>query len=106
MDLTGRFTYISPSVEKLRGYTVEEVMAQSQEEVLCPGSLVQMHEGLARAINSVQNGLPFQVYRGELEQPCKDGTTVWTEATVSGIYSEDGRFVGMLGLPGISANEN
>ncbi|KAF5088306.1 MULTISPECIES: diguanylate cyclase [Acetobacterium] len=98
MDLTGRFTYISPSVEKLRGYTVEEVMAQSQEEVLCPGSLVQMHEGLARAINSVQNGLPFQVYRGELEQPCKDGTTVWTEATVSGIYSEDGRFVGMLGV--------
>ncbi|WP_303870190.1 diguanylate cyclase [Acetobacterium wieringae] len=98
MDLTGRFTYISPSVEKLRGYTVEEVMAQSQEEVLCPGSLIQMQEGLARAINSVQNGLPFQVYRGELEQPCKDGTTVWTEATVSGIYSEDGRFIGMLGV--------
>lgn len=73
-------------------------MAQSQEEVLCPGSLVQMQEGLARAINSVQNGLPFQVYRGELEQPCKDGTTVWTEATVSGIYNEDGRFIGMLGV--------
>lgn len=98
MDLEGRFTYISPSVEKLRGYTVKEVMVQSPEEVLCPGSLLEMHEGLARAMNSVQNGLPFKVYRGELEQPCKDGTTVWTEATVSGIYSEDGRFVGMLGV--------
>ncbi|WP_373482237.1 diguanylate cyclase [Acetobacterium sp.] len=98
MDLEGRFTYISPSVEKLRGYTVEEVMSQSQEEVLCPGSLIHMHEGLNRAIHSVQNGHPFQVFRGELEQPCKDGTTVWTEATVSGIYSEDGRFIGMLGV--------
>lgn len=98
MDLEGHFTYISPSVEKLRGYTVEEVMAQSPEEVLCPGSLLHMQEGLTRALNSVQNDLPFQVFRGELEQPCKDGTTVWTEATVSGIYSEDGRFIGMLGV--------
>ncbi|MEO1815453.1 MAG: diguanylate cyclase [Acetobacterium sp.] len=98
MDLEGRFTYVSPSVEKLRGYTVEEVLAQSAEEVLCPGSLIHMQEGLTRAINSVMNGLPFQVFRGELEQPCKDGSTVWTEATVSGIYSEDGRFVGMLGV--------
>ncbi|WP_373485151.1 sensor domain-containing diguanylate cyclase [Acetobacterium malicum] len=98
MDLEGRFSYISPSVEKLRGYTVEEIMAQTPEEVLCPDSLIHMQEGLARAINSVQNGLPFQVFRGELEQPCKDGSTVWTEATVSGIYSEDGRFIGMLGV--------
>lgn len=98
MDLEGRFSYISPSVEKLRGYTIEEIMAQTPEEVLCPDSLIHMQEGLARAINSVQNGLPFQVFRGELEQPCKDGRTVWTEATVSGIYSEDGRFIGMLGV--------
>lgn len=98
MDLEGRFTYVSPSVEKLRGYRVEEVMAQSPEEVLCPGSLIQMQEGLARAMNSVQNNLPFEVYRGELEQPCKDGSTVWTEATVSGIYNEAGQFIGMLGV--------
>lgn len=98
MDLDGRFTYVSPSVEKLRVYTVDEVMAQTAEEVLCPDSLIHMHEGLARAMNSVQNNLPFKVFRGELEQPCKDGSTVWTEATVSGIYNEDGRFIGMLGV--------
>ncbi len=98
MDLQGNFTYISPSVQKLRGYTVEEVMAQSQEEVLCPGSLIYLRKGLERAIQSVQAGRPFQVFRGELEQPCKDGTTVWTETTVSGIYNEDERFIGMLGV--------
>lgn len=98
MDLDGHFTYVSPSVQKLRGYTVEEVLAQTPEEVLCPDSLIHMQEGLARAINSVMNDLPFEVFRGELEQPCKDGSTVWTEATVSGIYNEDGRFIGMLGV--------
>lgn len=98
MNLDGKFTYISPSVKKLRGFSVEEVMAQAPEEVLCPGSLIHLQQGLERAIQSVQNNLPFQVFRGELEQPCKDGSTVWTEATVSGIYCEDGRFVGMLGV--------
>ncbi|MBI4856619.1 MAG: diguanylate cyclase [Acetobacterium woodii] len=98
MNLDGKFSYISPSVKKLRGFSVEEVLAQSQEEVLCPGSLIHLQQGLERAIHSVQNNQPFQVFRGELEQPCKDGSTVWTEATVSGIYSEDGRFIGMLGV--------
>ncbi|WKY47381.1 diguanylate cyclase [Eubacteriaceae bacterium ES3] len=98
MDLNGRFTYVSPSVEKLRGFSVAEVLEQTAEEMLCPGSLIEMQKGLERAINSVTKGLPFNIYRGELEQPCKDGSTVWTEATVSGIYDEEGKFVGMLGV--------
>lgn len=37
MDIaTGKFTYVSPSVYNLRGYTVEEVMAQPIEEVMTP----------------------------------------------------------------------
>jgi diguanylate cyclase (GGDEF)-like protein/PAS domain S-box-containing protein len=98
MDLNGAFSYISPSVEKLRGYTVEEVMNQSQEEILCPASLVYMQEGLIEAINSVQNNLPFRIFRGDLEQPCKDGTTVWTDTTVSGIYDKENKFIGMVGV--------
>ncbi|PRR83686.1 diguanylate cyclase [Clostridium vincentii] len=98
MDLEGKFTYISPSVEKLRGYSVEEVLKQSQEEVLCPSSLIHMKQGLENAIKSVQNNQPFKDFRGELEQPCKDGSTVWTEVTVSGMYNEEGGFIGMLGV--------
>lgn len=98
MDLEGKFTYVSPSVYKLRGYTVEEVMNQSQEEVLCPESLIEMQQGLKNAIELVTKGLPFKTYRGELEQPCKDGTTVWTDVTVSGIYEKNGDFIGMLGV--------
>ncbi|MBF4694235.1 sensor domain-containing diguanylate cyclase [Fusibacter ferrireducens] len=98
MDLTGKFTYISPSVEKLRGYTVEEVMAQSHEELLCPASLVHLEKGLEEAIYAVKHNLPFKVFRDDVEQPCKDGTTVWTDLTVSGIYDKSNHFVGMLGV--------
>lgn len=98
MDLTGKFSYISPSVEKLRGYTVQEVIIQTKEELLCPHSLVYLEKGLADAIYLVQNNLPFKIFRGDMEQPCKDGTTVWTDLTVSGIYDKDTQFIGMLGV--------
>lgn len=98
MDLSGKFTYVSPSVEKLRGFTAEEVMAQSREELLCPSSLIYMEKGLEDAIHSVQNNLPFKDFRGDVEQPCKDGTTVWTDLTVSGIFDKHNQFIGMLGV--------
>lgn len=98
MDLQGRFTYVSPSVEKLRGYTVDEVMRQSLDEVLTPESAPIAVDGLSRAIAAVQAGLPVPDFRAELEQPCKDGSTVWTEVTVTGIRNESGVFVGLLGV--------
>lgn len=98
MDLNGQFTYISPSVEKLRGYTAEEVKNQKIEEVLCPESLKIMKEGLESAIENVKNNKLIENFRGELEQPCKDGTIVWTDTTVSGIYDERGDFKGLLGV--------
>lgn len=39
---SGRFTYVSPSVERLRGFTPGEVMAQSAAESLTPESARQV----------------------------------------------------------------
>ncbi len=38
LDLNLRYTYCSPSVERLRGYTVEEAMTQTLKDVLTPDS--------------------------------------------------------------------
>lgn len=98
MDLSGKFTYVSPSVEKLRGFTVDEVMSQTLEELLCPGSREEMVEGLKISADLVNSGQHFGIYRGDIEQPKKDGTTVWTDLTVSGIYNKNCEFLGMLGV--------
>lgn len=98
MDLEGRFTYISPSVEKLRGYTSAEVMQQTLEEVVMPSSLPLALDGLNQSVAAVQAGLPIPEFRGELEQPCKDGSSVWTEASTSGMRNSSGEFVGILGV--------
>ena len=98
MDLQGRFTYVSPSVEKLRGYSVAEVMQQGIDQALTPESAAIARAGLKQALEAVHRGLPFPEFRCELEQPCKDGSTVWTEVSTSGIHNAAGEFIGILGV--------
>lgn len=98
MDLQGRFTYVSPSVYKLRGYTVQEVMRQTPDQALCAGSIQHLTAGLVRITQAIQQGLPFPDNVFELEQPCKDGSTVWTEATITGLYNAERELIGILGV--------
>jgi diguanylate cyclase (GGDEF)-like protein len=46
----------------------------------------------------INAGQRFQDFRGELEQPRKDGSTVWMEMTITGMYGEAGDFIGILGV--------
>jgi two-component system sensor histidine kinase/response regulator len=98
MDLQGRFTYVSPSVEKLLGFTSAEVLPQKLEQMVCPGSLQTVTQVLARAIAALNAGEPVADFRGELEQPCKNGTIIWTEITASALRDLDGQVVGILGV--------
>jgi len=99
MNPTGQFTYVSPSVEKLRGYTPQEVLQQTPEEVLTPESLNIVQTAIANVAMNITQGIrPSQTEPVELEQPCKDGSTVWTEALVQPIFDERGQFGGFLGV--------
>ncbi|GAB4575357.1 MAG: hypothetical protein Kow0077_26460 [Anaerolineae bacterium] len=97
LDLNGRFTYVSPAVERLRGYTPEEVLAQPLDEVLTPESLALVASELAR-LGRGEFALDELPVRYELEQPCKDGSTVWTEASVNLIFDDDGVVQGIVGV--------
>jgi diguanylate cyclase (GGDEF)-like protein/PAS domain S-box-containing protein len=77
-----RFRYVSQSVEKLRGFTVEEVMSQKMSEVLTPASQEFLEENLPKRIQDFRDG-KLNSYTSEMEQPRKDGSTVWTEVTTS-----------------------
>ncbi len=76
---SGKFTYVSPSVEKLRGYTVEEVMNQSFEQVLTRKSLIEFNKiSEERIARYLETGISEPNY-DEIDQPCKDGSIVNTE---------------------------
>ena len=79
---TLRFTYVSPSVKQLRGYTPEEIMAEPMDAALTPEHAAYVRQRMAERRAEFLNGeaaqnIPF--YLEEVQQPRKDGTLVWTE---------------------------
>jgi PAS domain S-box-containing protein len=75
---TARFTYVSPSVEKLRGFTPEEVTNHTLEQAFTPKSKQIVLEALPREVANFMAG-NANTFKEELEQYCKDGSTVWIE---------------------------
>jgi diguanylate cyclase (GGDEF)-like protein/PAS domain S-box-containing protein len=87
-------------VERLRGYTAEEVMAQDVTAALTPRSmqaLAEITEARAQAYQEGYQGF----YVDEIEQPCKDGSIVWTETTTNFRMNEGS---GHLEVFGVSRN--
>jgi len=98
MNLDGRFTYISPSMQRLVGYSPEEFMRLPIKEWATAGSLAVIERHLAQARNDVAVGKPLDFRSQEIEQRHKDGSTVWVEVTAVAIYDQDGRFLEIFGI--------
>ncbi|OPY40017.1 MAG: putative diguanylate cyclase [Methanoregulaceae archaeon PtaU1.Bin222] len=92
-------TYISPSVLVLRGYSVEEAMAQPLSEALTPESLQVFERSRLEGLEAVQNGRtdPQHQYL-ELEFRCRDGSTVWTETVITPAIDREGILTGVVGV--------
>lgn len=90
LDLaTMRFTYISPSVERLRGFTVPEVMTQTIEDALTPESLSKVQAILAASLERLAAGdQSARFATTEIEQPHKNGGIVSTEVVTSILLDE------------------
>lgn len=98
MGIDGRFIYVSPSVEKLRGYTPEEVIGQSFEEAICEGSRQRVKDQMAVGIEAARKGETPPLALTRVEQPCRDGSTVWTEVNARLIVDpekDEMRFIGL-----------
>lgn len=86
---TEHFTYISPSVIKLRGYTPEEIMAENVNAALTQESFESLKEiTLQRTNEFLSNKGEIKYYTDQVEQPCKDGSTVWTEVVTNYHFNE------------------
>lgn len=86
MTQAGQFTYISPSVLQLRGFTPEEALRQSREQAFCSDSLAALQSLLEHALTQTKTGHPLPTEYVEIEQPRKNGDTVWTEVTARAVY--------------------
>jgi len=98
MNFEGRFMFVSPSVEKVRGYTPAELMGLSLEHGYAPTSAAMVREQIRLVVEAAARDAAFPEFNRELEEVCKDGSTIWTEVTATAIRGEDGRIVGIFGI--------
>ncbi len=100
MDENLEFSYMSPSIENLSGYTVEEAMQQTTAEQLTPESLElsekAFQEGFFAFAESA--GKPVPPIKMELEDIRKDGSLGWSEVNTTFLRRPDGSFAGILGV--------
>ena len=100
LDMDLNYTYISPSVYKIRGYTPEEVMAAGIGQNLSSASAEKALHVLMEelGIESQTGSDPERVRILELEMKCKDGSTIWSEVRVSFLRDDDGKPTGIIGV--------
>jgi len=97
-DLDLKLKYVSPSVLRLRGFTAQETMAQSLDQILTPESVQKVRNAYAEQIALESDGRadPSRTTLLELEEYCRDGSTMWVELASSFLRDKDSRPIGIL----------
>jgi PAS domain S-box-containing protein len=100
MDMNLRFTYISPASMRIRGFSVEEAMAQTLDQVLTPESMrtataIFQEEMLLEAAGTAD---PNRTRTLELEEYKKDGSIIWLEVSLSFLRDKDSKPVEILAV--------
>ena len=99
-DLNLRTTYVSPSIEKVLGFTVEERLAQDSRAQMTPESYARVQDLLCRELDREQEnpGDPERTLTVEVEYYHKDGSIVWLENLVSAVRNAEGSIVAIHGV--------
>jgi PAS domain S-box-containing protein len=92
--------YVSPSVQRLLGFTPEEYLKRSLDEILTPHSFKLASEMITEELETEAEGKddPLRSRTIELEEYCKDGSTVWVEATATFMRNTEGQPISILGV--------
>ncbi len=94
-----RFSYISPSVYKLRGYTADEVLEQNLNEVMTPESYQFIMNYLPLRIEALLKGdESLRVQTTRIDQIHKDGSIIPTEVVTTALFDSEDNITGILGV--------
>jgi len=100
MDLNFHTTFVSPSIERVLGFTPEERARQSLSEMVTPESARRTAAALQHQLTLEAAGTadPNRSVTMQVEYYRKDGSTGWFENVITSIRDGDGRLTGLLGV--------
>lgn len=91
---TGRYSYVSPSIVRLRGLTVEEAMNERLEDSLTPESLARVTAKMSKIGTPEEETTTLDVF----DQPCRDGSIKHVEIVTHILRDASGKPVEVLGV--------
>ena len=101
LDLNNQFTFVSPSVLNLTGYTVDEIEYIHLRDLLTPESFEAVQRFFAQEMSpqklAAMNPATPPMHSIELELRCKNGQTRGIEVRINPFFNENGQVAGMVG---------
>lgn len=99
-DLDFRITYITPSIRPIIGYSPEETMGMTLDQLIVPSSLPGAIAIVKKqmAIENRKRKTLSRTWTIEIEMYHKDGFTVWAEVKTTFLRDEQGKPIGLLGV--------
>ena len=98
MDNDCRYTYISPSVERVRGFTPEELIGRPADRIVASQSLDASRKAWEDLDERAEGRAePESSIRVEMRFSKKDGSMIWGESMARRLWDEDGNAVGYIG---------
>jgi PAS domain S-box-containing protein len=101
VDANFELEFISPGIEKLTGYSPDEYIENSIEDVFDEQGADSIQNITKQVKQGIKTGQIEQLqhsYTFEAQQKRKDGTTVWVEVIARPVFKEENTFVGMNGV--------
>jgi diguanylate cyclase (GGDEF)-like protein/PAS domain S-box-containing protein len=93
----GEITYVSPSVQWLRGISPEQAISQSLGEIHPSESRRKVQAYLQQVARDCRRGRKPQSFRGELEYFTADGSIIWCDVLALPVIDDDGSLRYLLG---------
>lgn len=98
IDLEGNFTYLSPSAQKLFGYTPRELEKITTKDVLTTEGLKKQREVIAARLEKEKRGEITSSLTNIVQHKRKNGEVFWAEINSSPMRDENNRIVGIMGV--------
>jgi len=100
LDLDLNTTYVSPSIEKILGFTPDERLRQPMEEMLTPESLRRVWAMFQNELDFLRDTTadPDRSASIDVEYYHKDGSIVWMENKIKVVRDPSGSAMGILGV--------
>ena len=93
-----RFTYISPTDERLRGYRSDEVIGHHITEMFNEEGLAEVRKMAVQRQGGEQSGTQKGIITFEAQHRCKGGKWIWAEISYTSEYDSQGNITGFFGI--------